>query len=760
MRSNDWTGRASVAVVLGLGAAAARAEVRLPHVFGDHLVLQRGVELPVWGWAAPGEAIEVELAGAPPVATTADADGEWRVDLAPREAGGPYTLTVRGSSTLVLEDVLVGEVWLCSGQSNMEWTLDKARDAEAEIAAAEWPRIRHLKVPLVPAGAPASDFTAEWEVCTPATAGDFTAVGYFFARELQGELDVPVGLLNSSWGGTAIEPWTPPVGFASVPALQGISERVALATPGSPMYRRALSDYLASLGTWVEEATRALEADELLRPAPSYPAALSPLASHAEPTGLYNGMIAPLVPYAIRGALWYQGETNRLDGKRYTDKTRALVQGWREVWGEGEFPFYYVQIAPYRYGDEDPSLLPAFWEAQAAALELPSTGMVVTNDIANLDDIHPGNKQDVGRRLALLALRGTYGREEMLASGPTFRELEVEGDRLRVSFDDVGDGLVTRDGEPPSWFEVIGDGVRFSKAEAVIDGDSVVLSSPEVATPRAMRFAWDKCAEPNLMNSAGLPAGAFRAGEIPRFDPLTASVPEAAEYELVYELDLGTLGPVITYGVDRSAELEGPFDRIAYCLELQKEGEGVQFAYVSMDAFTDDLRRIGIPTAASGASFRCDVAALNVWSNVEGVAGGVGLGGGNIELWPANYATTNSAGVPGASNDVYDFGDEPSPPTDGYGCLQVHDHEAGVTILAVNHWRDGAGADLGIGNSPGGTRDWTFHANAGGYEWKRLRVLVRPVAEPHESRPPADTGTSGSGGSSDDSAGGTEWPSP
>lgn len=727
MRGNDWTGRVGAAVVLALGAAAARADVRLPHVFGDHMVLQRDAAIPVWGWAEPGEAIEVVLEGADPVATTADARGEWRVDLAPRAAGGPWALTVRGANTIAFEDVLVGEVWLCSGQSNMEWTLDKARDAEAEIAAAEWPRLRHLKVPLVPAGAPAKDFAAEWEVCTPEMAGDFTAVGYFFARELQGEIDVPVGLLNSSWGGTAIEPWTPPVGFARVPALEEISERVALATPGSSAYRRALAEYLASLGAWVEEATRALEAEELLRPAPAYPAELSPLASHTAPTGLYNGMIAPLVPYAIRGALWYQGETNRMDGMRYTDKTRALVRGWREVWGEGDFPFYYVQIAPYRYGDEDPAILPAFWEAQAAALELPNTGMAVINDIAELGDIHPRNKQDVGRRLALLALKGTYGGEEILASGPTFRALEVEGERLRVYFDDVGDGLVTRDGGPPSWFEVIGDGVRFSKAEAVIEGDSVVLSSPEVPTPRAMRFAWDKCAEPNLMSSAGLPAGAFRAGEIPRFDPLAASVPEAAEYELIYELDLAELGPEIAYGVDRSAEFGGPFDRIAYCLELQKEGEGVQFAFVSMDAFTDDLRRIGIPTAASGASFQQNVTGLNVCSNVEGVVTGEGLAGGNVELWPANYATDNSAGVPGASDDVYDFGDEPSPPTDGYGCLQVHDHAAGVTILAINHWRDGARGDLGIGNSPGGTRDWTFCANAGSYEWKRLRVLVRPA---------------------------------
>ncbi|MGQ9731094.1 MAG: sialate O-acetylesterase [Candidatus Zipacnadales bacterium] len=702
------------------------AEVRLPHIFSHHMVLQRDMELPVWGWAEPGEEVQVKLAERPAVRTTAGEDGRWSVLLPPMEAGGPVTLTVTGRNTLTVEDILVGEVWLCSGQSNMEWPVSASENAEQEVAAANYPQIRHIKIPRVPASFPQEDFEATWQVCSPETAGSFTAVGYFFGRYLHQELKVPIGLVNSSWGGTRIEPWIPPRGFTGIEALQDLDRQLTLKDPRSAEYKQALADYLAQTEAWLAKARTALEQEAPLEPLAPYPEALKPFTEHQQPTTLYNGMIYPLVPYALRGAIWYQGESNHGEGMLYTEKMRALINGWRAVWQQPDMPFYYVQIAPYLYGAEDPYVLPQFWEAQAAALAIPHTGMAVIHDIGNLNDIHPRNKQEVGKRLALIALAKTYGQEKLVYSGPTFRELKLEGTRLRVYFDHVGGGLKSRDGAPLNWFEIIGRETDFCPAEAVIEGDSVVLSSPEVPDPVAVQFAWHKTATPNLMNAEGLPAVPFRAGEVPRRDFLKLRVKEAENYQLVLDLDLAKLGPDITYDVDNRAQVTGSFDRIAYFLELEKPGEPTRYVYVSMDAFTDDLGKVGVPTVASGAVFQTKVTNLNVVSNMPGIVTGENLTGGNIEFWPHNYGPANKAGVPKASGSLWDFGDQYSEPVDGYGSMQVHNHEAGQTLFAINHWKAGAKADIGIGNSDGDTRDWTFKANASEYTVKRLRVLVRP----------------------------------
>lgn len=714
-------------VLLALLLTPAWAEVSLSHVFGSHMVLQRDAEIPVFGRASAGESVTVRLADRPEVSTTAGDDGTWMVRLPAEKAGGPYTLSVQGANTVTFDDVLVGEVWLCSGQSNMEWIVANTDNAADEIAAANLPTVRHIKVPLVPAGTPQVDFAGEWQVATPQTVAGFTACGFYFARYIQRELGVPVGIINSSWGGTAIEPWTPPVGFASVPSLGGISARVTLADPKSEPYRARLEAYLNQLDGWRADARAALEARAPLGASPLFPQELVALASHAEPTGLYNGMISPLVPYAIRGALWYQGESNHGEGMLYAEKTKALVGGWRTVWGQGEFPFYFVQIAPYHYGEEDPSVLPVFWEAQAAAArDIPQCGMAVITDVGNYNDIHPRNKQDVGKRLALLALARTYGRTDVECSGPTFGSLSLEGDNLRVRLDHAA-GLTTRDGKAPDWFEVIGPDSDWTAATATIDGESVVLTAPGVSGPCAMRFAWHKSAEPHLVNGAGLPMGGFRAGEVPAFDPLVR-IPDSGDYTLVYDLDLATLGSDIAYATNNAGALTGRFDRVAYLLELQKPNEAVRFAWASMDAFTDDLGKIGIPTLASGAVFQIPVANLDVHTNAKGVTAGTGLAGGNIEFWPCNYGQPNAAQVPNADGGSYDFGDEQATNiVDGYGCLQIHNHEARETILAVNNWKAASNADLGIGNSPGETHDWTFTNNAATYAAKRLRVFVRLV---------------------------------
>jgi sialate O-acetylesterase len=303
--------------------------------------------------------------------------------------------------------------------------------------------------------------------------------------------------------------------------------------------------------------------------------------------------------------------------------------------------------------------------------------------------------------------------------------MDIEGDRIRVCFDHLGGGLASRDDKPLTWFEIIGKETDFVKAEAAIENDSVVLSSREVKQPVAMRFAWHRDAEPNLMNKEGLPAMPFRAGEPPVRDLLAIHVPEAKEYQLVYALDLAKASANIVYDEDYRARVTGRFDRIAYFLELQKAGEPVKWVYASMDAFTDDLGKIGVPTFASKALFQKKVANMNVLSNVEGIVTGTGLKGGNIEFWPHNYGPSNTVNIPNASSELWDFGDQVSAPEDGYGSMQVHNHEAKQTIFALNDWKGGQAADLGIGNSEGQTRDWTFTRNASQYIVKKLRVLVR-----------------------------------
>ena len=727
-------GWAAWSVALGLVAGGGftqvlRAEVRLPRVFSSHMVMQQEKPLVVWGWADPNEKVTVTLStGSQQV--QANERGEWKAVLAAMKAGGPYTLTVSGSTKVQFEDVMIGEVWLCSGQSNMEMGIGMARDAQKEIAAADYPGIRLLKVAKSWKPEPQSDIEGTWKVCSPKSVaeggwGGFSACGYYFGRELHQKLGVAVGLIDSSWGGTRIEPWTPPEGFAAVPALKKEYELVELGDPRAAPHQQRLEQVLNETEQWLAAARQALTKHALVPTMPTYPAEL--LAPHdlQQATALYNGQIHPLQPFAMRGAIWYQGESNSTEGMLYADHMRALISGWRQVWGEGEFPFYFVQIAPYNYG-RDPETIGEFWEAQAAAQAVPNTGMAVITDIGNLNDIHPTNKQEVGRRLALWALAKTYGQEKLEYSGPTFKAMTIEGDKIRLTFDHAAGGLASRDGKPLSWFEIIdADEGGFIKADARIDGAAVVLSAAEVKHPVAMRFAWSMLAEPNLMNTEGLPAGAFRAGTVPKRDMLVLKVPEAKDYQLVYDLDLAKLGRTITYDVDNHGKIDKPFDRIAYFLELQGADRNTQYLYVSMDAFTDALDKIGVPTVKSGAHFQRNVANMNVYSNVKGIVARTGLAGGNLEFWPNNYGPANGANVPNASAQVWDFGDEPAGPPEGYGSMQVHNHVAKQTLFALNHWSEGSRADLGIGNQATGNPDWTFAGNAGSYQTKRLRVLVR-----------------------------------
>ncbi len=492
------------------------ADVKLPSVIGDHTVLQQGKPIPVWGWADPGEKVTIRMSGQERN-TRAHDDGRWQVVFPPLQPGNePLEMSVRGErgAEISVRDILVGEVWICSGQSNMEWPLSLTASPIPEILRANHPGIRFFHVPRRTADRPQKDVAAKWTLCTPETAAPFSAVAYYFGLELHQKLGLPVGLIEAAWGGTAIEPWTPPAGFEMVPETRTILKELK----GRVVeYRKRLAGVLPSWERWVRENQKAISGKAELPERPELP--LHPLDDPQAPTTLYNGMIHPLIGFAVRGAIWYQGESNRNDCLAYEHKMEALIRGWRQVWNLGEFPFYYVQLAPYdyAYNREDPGgdipdflRLPMIWEAQRRILHLPATGMAVTTDITDLNDIHPRNKKDVGIRLAIWARAGIYGESNLCPSGPLYRSMSIEGDRIRISFDHVAGGLISNDGRPLRWFEIAADDRNFYKAVAEIDGDSVIVSSPRVGAPTAVRFGWHQSAIPNLANGQGLPASPFR----------------------------------------------------------------------------------------------------------------------------------------------------------------------------------------------------------------------------------------------------------
>jgi len=534
-------------------AAPAVADVTLPSVIASHMVLQRDIPIPIWGWAEPGEEVTVSIGG-DKAAVKADENGNWMVRLPQMKAGGPHKLTIAGKNEIALTDVMVGEVWIGSGQSNMQWNLTATQNGGQEIATAKYPNIRLYLVPNVLSGVPMKNVNATWKQCSPATAPPFSAVLYLFGRHLHKELDVPVGLIASSWGGSRIEPWTPIPGFESVDRLRAI----ALSIHGANRsYLRALKKSPNVPKDWLARAQKASVRGLPLPGAGALPP--HPYAGWASPTSMYNAMINPIVPFGCRGAIWYQGESNMGEGMLYYYKTKALVQGWRKMWGQKKLSFYWAQIAPFNYGG-DPHRLPRLWEAQTAAMAIPDTGMAVLTDIGNPGDIHPRNKQDVGKRLALWALAKDYGKD-VVHFGPLYKSMKIEGNKIRVSFDHVGSGLELRHGTEPDWFEIAGDG-GFVKARAVIDGDAVLVSSDEVAKPMAVRFAWHQLAMPNLRNKEGLPACPFRTTcTAPRISGRLMFL-KTATVELLSDDELG----VIRYTRDgtvptvRSKAYKAPFE--------------------------------------------------------------------------------------------------------------------------------------------------------------------------------------------------------
>ena len=721
MRKN-WMIFAGLALMFVM--ASAQAEVKMPNIFGSNMVLQREKNVPVWGWAAPNEKITVKFNGQTKE-TAANESGKWQVTLDPMTAGGPFKLEVSGTSALAFDNVLVGEVWLCSGQSNMQWSVKAALYPEKEIAAAQYPEIRIIQIPNVMNNLPQDNVNAAWKICSPETVPGFSAAAYFFGREIYKSLKIPVGLINSSWGGTRIEPWTPPVGFQSVPELKGISAQLNLKNPASEAHKKLAGEAAQKYEAWLDVTKKSIAADQLLSAPPVFPPELLPYTSNQQPTVLYNAMINPLVPFALRGAIWYQGESNRGEGMLYFNKMQALINGWRTVFNNKDLAFYFVQLAPYNYGN-NPQALPEICEAQIAALSIPNTGMAATMDIGNVKNIHPTNKQEVGRRLALQALNKTYGQKDIVCDSPLFDSLKLDGGKAVITFKNAVE-LKTRDGKTTDWFEIAGEEGVFKKADAVIARNTVILSSSGVEKPLAVRFAWDHTAEPNLVNEAGLPAAAFRAGKLPETGKLLSLVPEAKDFKLVYAVNPVNpqmAGQKIVYAIDKRREIAGEISRVAYYLELSKADGSSDYIFVAMDPFTQDINLIGVPDIDSKAKFQQKISNLLVKSNVAGIKNGIFAEGGNMELWGTNYGAPNAANVPGASSEAFDFGDQVADSGD-YGSMQIHNYAEKQTLFAFNHWVAGQSADLGIGNAPAANKDWTFAANAGKYAGGKLLILVQ-----------------------------------
>jgi len=650
-----WHARAAFLIASLIALQISHAEVKLPSVIGDHMVLQSAIRAPIWGTASPGETVRVTVSWSKKDYTArADERGAWMVKVQTPSPGGPYGMTIAGENRIEIQDVLIGEVWVCSGQSNMEMPLgvfggwrSGILDSAREIEQAAYPKIRLFQVAQTMAPGPKGDCPGKWAECTPASVSPFSAVGYFFGRDLHKKLHVPVGMIESAWGGTRVEAWTSrekiiesgvekddlelleaelsnpdslkrvnaarwSAWMLSIDTLAGIpkDDSTFLPGPGDTVWKTiqlpqridnfglekfdgiiwfvrsfAVPDTFLSreltldLGpiddydvTWINDRevgrtyrefsswvtrrhytvppgiirrglnTIAIRVQDVaglgglwgragelrlwfgdtanaLALAGEWRYRTGIDAAHLPPfpeeqnlhpnraTILFNGMISPLIPYGIRGAIWYQGESNAPDPASYRKLFPAMIKDWRTRWNLGDFPFYYVQIAPYKYGPESDAA--GLREAQRMTLSVRNTGMVVTSDIGNVDDIHPKNKQEVSRRLLLWALAKTYGKKGITFSGPLYRSMKVRGEAIRIYLDHVDGGLVAH-GDTLREFTVAGEDRKFHEAAARIDGGSVLVSSPEVPNPVAVRFGYTNTSEPNLFNKRGLPASPFR----------------------------------------------------------------------------------------------------------------------------------------------------------------------------------------------------------------------------------------------------------
>jgi sialate O-acetylesterase len=519
-------------LVAGALAPLAHAKIKLPALVGDHMVLQQESRDNVWGWANPGEKITVKF-GEKSGTATAGADGKWSVRLSELKAGTVGDLTVSGEDEKVVKDVAVGEVWVASGQSNMEMAVASAKDFEKEKAAANFPQIRMFTVRKAASVTAKDDCVGQWQVCTPENVGGFSAVGYFFARELHQKLNLPVGIIHTSWGGTPAQFWTPAAVLEREPAFKRYFDAWDREKKNFPQAKAA---YDQAKAKWDQDAAQAKTEGKPIPPAPRMPRGGDDFGS---PGCLWYAMIEPVLPYTIQGAIWYLGEANAGsddDAKLYRQLFPTMILSWRRAWSQAglegsenpEFPFLFVQLANFRGRFDHP--VDSYWavlrERPLMTHHLPHPGMAVRIDLGEAADIHPKNTQEVGRRLALSALAQVYY-IDLEYSGPLFSSAQEEDGKIRLSFRNA-DGLKAVDGRKIKGFAVAGEDRKFAWADVDIEGDHVLVSSPKVQKPVAVRYGWQDNPECNLVNGAGLPASPFRTDDWPQTPPPPAPVPPAA----------------------------------------------------------------------------------------------------------------------------------------------------------------------------------------------------------------------------------------
>ncbi|NNE90902.1 MAG: sialate O-acetylesterase [Verrucomicrobiales bacterium] len=496
----------SLLTLLALAATGAQAELKLPSIIGDHMVLQRDqAPLPIWGWAAPGTEVTVEIAGQK-VSGKAGDDGRWEVKLAALKtnADGLGMKITAGSETISLKDILVGEVWVCSGQSNMQWSVAQSYDADLTALSANHPNIRLISVPQVGTQEIQNDFEGQWDKATPETVPQFSAVGFYFGRILHQTLGVPVGLIDNAWGGSAAEAW--------------VKRDVLEADPNYAEYiaqweqTEATFDYDAAMAKWKAAVEKAKAEGKPNRPRPPR----NVLAGQHRPGNLYAGVLHPIIGYGIRGTIWYQGESNAGRAWNYRELFPKMITHWREEWGQGDFPFYWVQLADFKAEVDQPAdhEWPVLREAQTHALKLPNTGQAVIYDIGEGRDIHPRDKEGVAKRLARLALKNDYG-FDIAAESPRYKSHEVKGNKIEITFDHVGkSGLYTFDVREAVGFQIAGEDKVFHWADAQVVGkDKVVVSSKDVPNPVAVRYAWTDNPVANLCSRENLPVVPFRTDD-------------------------------------------------------------------------------------------------------------------------------------------------------------------------------------------------------------------------------------------------------
>ncbi|MGJ7032142.1 sialate O-acetylesterase [Niabella hirudinis] len=480
------------------------AAVKLPAVIADHMVLQQKTTVALWGWADAGERITIQCSWSrQPVTVTTGPGGRWLTHVKTVAAGGPYTIRFKGSDTIEVKDVLLGEVWLCSGQSNMEFPLAKQKawrtgvvDYEREVAEASDPRLRLFTVLQAVAATPQQDVQGGWAPCTPETVAAFSAVAYYFGKEIREVTGVPVGLIHSSWGGTPAESWTRKEVLEKDPELRPILDR----------YETSVNAYHEDLTRYRQVEARWLKDSAAMGKKPARPA--DPEKNSKSPTVLYNAMIHPLIPFTLKGAIWYQGESNAGRAYQYRRLFPAMIRSWRKEW-DAAFPFYFVQIAPHYQQN------PEIREAQLLTYKtVPGTGMAVITDAGDSLDIHPRNKAVVGHRLALWALANAYGKKKIVYSGPLYQSVQREGNKMRIAFSFADGGLIAKKGVLTG-FTIAGANRQFVPATAEIEGKSVVVMSDAVAAPVAVRFGWSNFPHAVLVNKAGLPASPFRTDDWP-----------------------------------------------------------------------------------------------------------------------------------------------------------------------------------------------------------------------------------------------------